>query len=142
LARYAQVTADARARQAAERAAQVFLCRRLYKRRSDGQIMRPAFVKLHYPSYWHYDFLHGLKVMAEAGFIQDPRCQDALDLLQSKQLPEGGWHAEGKHYTVFKKPGAALQGGSRTGWGETARSKMNEYVTVDALFVLRQAGRL
>lgn len=30
----------------------------------------PNFVLLHYPRYWHYDILAGLKVMAEVGFIK------------------------------------------------------------------------
>jgi len=29
--------------------------------------------------------------MADAGFIRDARCKDALDLLQSKRLPDGGF---------------------------------------------------
>ncbi len=57
----------------------------------DGQAFRPAAV-IH--PYWHYNILFGLKVMAEAGFISDPRCKDALDLLESKRLPDGGFPAE------------------------------------------------
>jgi hypothetical protein len=30
----------------------------------------PDFIRLH-SRYWHYDILFALKVMAEAGFIQD-----------------------------------------------------------------------
>ncbi len=142
LAKHAADYNDARARQAAERAAEVFLCRRLYKRRSDGQLMREAFVKLCYPRYWLYDILGGLRVMAEAGFIHDPRCQDALDLLEAKQLPSGGWAAEGRHYTVFRKPGEAIHRGSRASWGVVSKTTMNEFVTVDVLYVLRLAGRL
>ena len=54
-------------------------------------------VRLHYPCYWHYDLLAGLKVMAEAGFIGDPRCREALDLLESKRLPGGGFPAEARY---------------------------------------------
>jgi hypothetical protein len=42
---------------AVARAANVFLDRRLYKRRADGWIIRGEFVALYYPLYWHYDIL-------------------------------------------------------------------------------------
>lgn len=79
---YAKVTGDTKAREAAERAAEVFLTRQLFKRRQDGKVINHEFVRLHYPCYWHYDILFGLKVMAEAGFIRDPRCAAALALLE------------------------------------------------------------
>ncbi len=61
LAAYAAVSGDVEAGRAAERAAEVFLERRLFKRRSDGRVIIPEFTKLHYPLYWHYDVLGGLK---------------------------------------------------------------------------------
>ena len=94
LALYANISGDARVRTATEHAAEVFLTHQLFKRRSNGEVINHRFVLLHYPLYWHYDILFGLKVMAEAGFIGDPRCTAALDLLESKRLPEGGFPAE------------------------------------------------
>ena len=40
---------------AADRAAEVFLERRLFRRRSTGEVIDQEFVTLHYPLYWHYD---------------------------------------------------------------------------------------
>ena len=85
------------------------------------------FLKLHYPCYWHYDILFGLKVMAEAGFIDDPRCADALHLLESKQLPDGGFPAEARYYRVDDKK---LTGHSRVDWGGTSKVHLNPFVTV------------
>ncbi len=85
----AGVTGDARAKAAAERAAEVFLTRQLFKRRRDGQVINHRFILLHYPLYWHYDILFGLKVLAEAGMLGDPRCIAALDLLEVEAL--AGW---------------------------------------------------
>ena len=42
--------------------------------------MDPSFLKMRYPTYWRYDGLVALKVMAEAGLIRDERCAEALDL--------------------------------------------------------------
>jgi hypothetical protein len=139
LAWYAKVSGDPKARAAVTRAAEVFLKRDLFKRISDGGIIDRNFVQLHYPSYWHYDILFGLKVMAEAGFINDPRCEEAINLLESKQLPDGGYPAEARYYRVDDKK---LTGHSRVDWGGTSKVHMNPYVTSDALYVLKQAGRL
>jgi hypothetical protein len=136
---YAKVSGDAKAKFAAERATKVFLTRRLFKRRSDGQVINHHFVLLHYPLYWHYDILFGLKVMAEAGFIGDPRCAAALNLLESKRLPDGGFPAE-ETYARTTRP--YLSGYSPVSWGRTSKKTMNPFVTADALYVLKMAGRL
>jgi hypothetical protein len=100
--------------------------------------MNHRFVLLHYPLYWHYDILFGLKVLAEAGLLGDPRCKAALDLLQSKRLPDGGFPAEDS-YARPTRP--QLSGYSPVSWGGTSRKTMNPFVTADALYVLRMAGR-
>ena len=125
-------------RKAAERAADIFLKRQLYKRNRDGRLMKEEFTRLHFPCYWKYDILFGLKVMAEAGFIEDPRCEDALTLLESKRLPDGGFPAERKLYKAVEKP---QRGGSLVDWGGTSRVRSNPFVTADALSVLKAAGR-
>jgi hypothetical protein len=139
LALYSRMTASGRAYLAARRAAEVFLKRRLFRAQSDGSIIADDFVRLHYPCYWHYDILFGLKVMVEVGLIHDPRCADALDLLESKRLPDGGFPAEGKYY---RATGRGPSGRSQVDWGGTSRRRMNEFVTVDALHVLKASGRL
>jgi hypothetical protein len=138
LALYAGVSGDARAKVAAERAAEVFLTRRLFKRRRDGQVINHRFILLHYPLYWHYDILFGLKVLAEAGMLGDPRCLAALDLLESKRLPDGGFPAE-ESYAHRTRPQLSCY--SPVSWGGTSRKTMNPFVTADALYVLRMAGR-
>ena len=139
LAKYAQDSGDPQAQAAAGRSAEVFLKRNLFKRQVDGSIMDRHFVLLHYPAYWHYDILFGLKVMAEAGFISDPRCQDALDLLETKRLPDGGFPAE----ESFSRPTRPqLSGYTPVVWGGISQKGLNPFVTADALFVLRAAGRL
>jgi len=139
LALYTKYTGDPKAREAVKQAAQVFLNRQLYLRLKDGKVIDKNFVRLHYPNYWHYDILFGLKVMAEAGWINDPRCEQALNLLESKQLPDGGFPAEDRYYRVDDKK---ISGHSRVDWGGTSKTHMNPFVTVDALSVLKRAGKL
>ncbi len=134
LALYGQLRGDRRVIQAVERAAEIFLKRNLFQRQRDGQVISPDFVKLHYPCYWHYDILFGLKVMAEAGFSGDTRCREALDLLVSKRLPDGGFPAEAKYYRVTP---TQMTGRSLVNWGGTSQKRLNEFVTADALYVLK-----
>jgi hypothetical protein len=136
---YGRTTGDAKALEVAGRAADLFLRRRLFRRIGDGEVMDPQFTRLHYPCYWRYDILFGLKVMAEGGYISDPRCTDALDLLESKRLADGGWPAEERFYAVTKD----LSGrGETVSWGGVSKTRMNEWVTADALYVLRAGGRM
>jgi hypothetical protein len=139
LAAYAKRYPDAAVTEAVRRAAEIFLERRLFRRRSGGRVIHSEFLKLHYPLYWHYDILHGLKAMAEAGMIGDTRCADALDELERKRLPDGGWPAEAKYYTASDE---IKLGNDSVDWGGTSKLRMNEWVTADALSVLRAAGRV
>ncbi len=137
LALHAKIKKDQKSREAAERAAEVFLKRRLYKREKTGNVINPTFTLLHYPCYWHYDILFALRVMAETGYLKDKRCEDALDLLEDKQLKNGGFPATGKYYKTGKTRG----GRSLVQWGPVNPKKTNEFVTIDALTVLKAAGR-
>jgi hypothetical protein len=139
LALHARVTGSRRSRTAAERAADIFLKRRLFRRQVDGTVIKEDFVALHYPCYWHYDILFGLKVMVEADFIHDERCREALDLLEAKRLPDGGFPAEKAYYRVTEKP---VSGRSFVSWGGISKRHMNEFVTADSLLVLQAAGRM
>jgi hypothetical protein len=139
LAAHAEATEDEDSTLGAYRAAEVFLERRLYRRRRDGEVIHPEFTSLHYPLYWHYDYLGGLKALADLNLLSDPRCSDALDLLEEKRLADGGWPAEKRYYTVSGEPKA---GSEAVDWGGTGKTKWNPWVTVDALGVLVKAGRL
>lgn len=136
---YAQQSGDLRAADTVQQAAEVFLSRRIFRRLQDGTVIRSDFKRIAYPAYWHFDFLFCLKVLAEAKMLSDPRCQEALDLLESKRLDDGGFPAEKKYYRLSKKPG---NGVSAVDWGGTSKRRMNPWVTVDALYILKEAGRL
>jgi hypothetical protein len=137
LAAYSAIDAAA-ASAAARRAAEVLLTRRLAYRVSTGDLIHPEFAKLHYPLYWHYDVLGGLKGLADLGMLGDERCTDALDLLESLRLADG-WPAHARYYRVSAN--IALHHDS-VDWGGTSTRRANPWVTADALAVLRAAGRL
>jgi len=130
---------DRRSLAAAARAAEIFLERGLFRARRTGEIIHPDFVRLQYPHFYPYNILFGLRVMAEAGFIRDPRCREALDLLESKRLPDGGFPLEKKNWTFSD---TVVTRGTFADWGPSGKQRMNEFVTVDALSILRAAGRI
>jgi len=138
LALHAKRNGNRDSQKAAKLAAEVFLCRRLFRGRRSGRIIDHSFVKLSFPSYWHYNILAGLVAMNEAGFLGDPRCREALDLLGSKRLPDGGWPAELRYYRVSSK---LTTGTSIVDWGGTNAKRMNPWVTAKARAVLAAAGR-
>jgi hypothetical protein len=140
LALHARLTGNRDSRKAVEKASEVFLSRRLCWRRSDGRVIKRDYPKLHYPRYWHYDLLSGLSVMAEAGYIGDPRCKDALDLLESRRLPDGGFPAEQTYYQPTTRMIQSRR--SLVSWGGTNSRHLNEWVTAEALTVLSAARRL
>jgi hypothetical protein len=137
LATYARLTDDAEARQAMQRAAEFLLSRRLFRRRHDGGVIRPAFLELHYPCYWHYDVLFGLRVLSEAGAVTDPRCEEALAYVRSRQLPNAGWPADATFWRFSSRP---VSGRSLVRWGPVGKTRENEFVTVGALSLIAGGG--
>jgi hypothetical protein len=141
LAQWSLATGDARAQGAADLATEFLLERRLLWRKQDGALIDPEWGgpidKLHYPIRF-YDVLSALLVMTEMGRARDPRCRDALDLLESKRLSDGTFPVE---WTNVKKADRIVTRGTFTDWGMRHRKKGNPFVTVDALYVLREAGR-
>jgi len=137
LAIYGNKYQHAAALKAAKKASDIFLKRHLYLGERTGEVIHPDFIHLHYPAYWHYDILFSLKVMKEAGFIGDKRCKKAIELLQLKQLPDGGFPAERKFYKVISSEEITRKSGSSVvDWGGTSKKISNPWVTRDAKLVL------
>lgn len=137
LNQYALTTGNSDAKKAVERGSELLLARRLVFKLRDGTPISSDMMQLRYPRYWRYDLLGALKTMTELGRIQDARCQDALDYLQSRQLPNGGFAAEHRVYSVTNRD---VSGRSAVSWGSVGKT-MNPWVTVEALAVLKAAGR-
>ena len=73
------------------------------------------------------------------GVARDPRCGEALDLLESKRLPDGGFPLEKRN---FVRADRIVTRGSFGDWGPSGRTRSNAFVTADALerfTVLRRA---
>jgi len=82
--------------------------------------------------------LSALLVMAEIGRVKDRRCTDALDLLEQKRLADGMFPVE---WTNANTTDRAASRGTYADWGPRGKTRGNPFVTIDALYVLREAGR-
>ena len=99
--------------------------RKLFRRKSTGAVVDPAWLQFSFPTRWHYDVLRGLEYFRAAGDPPDPRVDEVMDLLRSKQQSDGTWLLENTH------PGAvhfALEDGD---------GRPSRWNTLRALRVLR-----
>jgi hypothetical protein len=135
LAAYAAATGDRDAAEAADRTAEYFLRHRIFRSERTGEpyerLLRP-----HFPTYWHYDALDGLLVLMRMDRLDDPRTADALDELQARRGKDGMWRAGGRHW---RTPGSNGSNVEIVDWGTRGA---NPWITLNALRVLRAAGRL
>jgi len=131
---YARATGDRTAAEAADRACELFLSHRLFRRGGSGEPIHRSWTTLHYPPYWHYDVLQVLHLLARMGRARDERARDALDLLEHRRLPDGRWRAG----SYWWQPPGSPRAAEAVDW---RRSVPNEMITLNALRVLRSAGR-
>lgn len=92
-------------KRSAERGAEFLLAHHVYKAhrtwepvelRGMSRVMSGNLVtKFHFPMYYYYDALHGLRVLSKLGYQSDERVEDAIHLMLSKKTPEGRWLLEG-----------------------------------------------
>jgi hypothetical protein len=82
---------------ARRRGEEYLLERKLLRRKSTGEIVKPAWLQFSFPTRWHYDVLRALEYFRSAGDAPDSRIGEAIDLLRSKQQPEGVWLLENTH---------------------------------------------
>jgi hypothetical protein len=82
------------------RGQEYLLERRLFRRRSTGEVIErdrkggAAWTSFAFPTWWHYDVLRGLEYLRSAGVRPDERVAEAIDLVESKRDGDGRWPLE------------------------------------------------
>ncbi len=82
------------------RGEEYLLERKLFRRKSTGEVIKPGYVQFVFPPRWHYDVLRGLDYFRSTGDGPDPRLDEAIELLRSKQQPDGTWLLENTYRGV------------------------------------------
>lgn len=62
-----------------------------------GEVVAAGFLDFSFPFYWRFDVLRGLDYFREAGVAPDPRLAEAVELVRSKQQPDGRWLLDSLH---------------------------------------------
>ena len=95
---YEQATGGSKESIAARLRGEAYLLeRKLFKRKSTGEIVKPAYLQFSFPTRWHYDVLRGLDYFRQTGDPPDQRVDEAIQLLKSKQQSDGNWLLENTH---------------------------------------------
>jgi hypothetical protein len=79
------------------RGQEYLLERRLFRRRTTGEVVDPAWTRFSFPTWWHYDVLRGLEYLRRAGVTPDERVAEAIELVESKRDGDGRWPLENRH---------------------------------------------
>jgi hypothetical protein len=79
------------------RGQEYFLERRLFRRRSTGEVIQrdrkgnTDWTRFAFPTWWHFDVLRGLDYLRTAGATPDERVADAIELVASRRDEDSRW---------------------------------------------------
>jgi hypothetical protein len=118
-----------------DRAAEFMLLHWLHKSDRTGKVINEEWTKLHFPLFYYYDILHGLRVLTDLGYGSDGRVSEALQLIKQKQLSDGTWPMESSYinanrWNYMKDPATGE-------WHEERRES-----TAEIPEIYRQLGRV
>ena len=71
--------------------------RRLFRRKSTGEVIDPAWLEFAFPAWYHYDVLRGLEYLRDAGVPADDRVSEALEVVERARQPDGRWLRQRVH---------------------------------------------
>ena len=89
------------------RGQEYLLERRLFRRRSTGEVIErdrkggAEWTRFAFPTWWHYDVLRGLEYLRSAGVTPDERVAEAIELVASKRDGDGRWPLETRYPGVM-----------------------------------------
>ena len=102
--------------------------RRLLRRLSTGEIIKPAWTQFAFPPLWHYDVLRALDYLRAAGVQPDARVEEAVAAVLARRQGDGRWLLDVRHRDTLYEEVAGTVGAP------------NRWITLRALRVLDWAG--
>lgn len=88
---------SARVGEARHRGEGYLLERRLFRRKSTGEVIDPRWLQCSFPTWYHYDVLRGLEYLRDAGVEPDERVAEAIGVVEGHRDPDGRWPLQNVH---------------------------------------------
>jgi hypothetical protein len=88
---------SAELREARRRGEGYMLERRLFRRKSTGEVIDPSWLRFSFPTWYFYDVLRGLEYLRDADFRPDERVDEAIEAVEGNRDPDGRWPLQNVH---------------------------------------------
>jgi hypothetical protein len=76
------------------RGEEYLLERRLFRRKSTGEVVDADWLRFSFPTWWHYDVLRGLDYLRAARDTPDERASEAIEVVKRNRDPAGHWQLQ------------------------------------------------
>lgn len=86
--------------------------RKMFRRRSNGEIIDRKWTRFAFPTLWHYDILRGLEYLRSARLEPDERVIEAIGVVKTRRHQNGRWpmnhlHTERLNFPLETETGRA-----------------------------------
>jgi hypothetical protein len=88
---------SAEVRAARQRGEAYMLERRLFRRKSTGEVIDPSWLQFSYPTWYFYDVLRGLDYLRDALGEPDERMAEAIGVVEGNRDADGRWPLQNVH---------------------------------------------
>jgi hypothetical protein len=82
---------------ARRRGEEYLLERRLFRRKTTGEVIDPSWLRFSFPTWWHYDVLRGLEYLRGAEVRPEERVAGAIGVVEGHRDPDGRWLLQNVH---------------------------------------------
>jgi hypothetical protein len=83
--------------EARRRGEDYMLERRLFRRKSTGEVIDPAWLEFSFPNWYHYDVLRALDYLRDAEVKPDDRVAEAIGIVEGNRDANGHWLLQNVH---------------------------------------------
>ncbi len=73
------------------------LDRRLFRRKTTGEVIDLSWLRFTFPTWWHYDVLRGLEYLRDAEVKPDDRIANAIAVVEGHRDLDGRWPLQNVH---------------------------------------------
>ncbi|HTC85371.1 MAG TPA: hypothetical protein VK656_01615, partial [Candidatus Acidoferrum sp.] len=82
---------------ARRRGEEYMLERRLFRRKSTGEVIDPSWLQFSFPTWYFYDILRALEYLRTAATEPDERVAEAIEVVRSNGDRDGRWPLQNIH---------------------------------------------